>query len=186
VPDFIVVAAAKNGSELLNMLEEHQADVLVIDLQMSYQDMTVLAHIRQRGIPIQVLVLTASIDSTAIQTGQELEVAGFALKTDSPQQTIKAIRQVAHGHILFPRAADHEPDEQSVSLPATSSALSPREDEMLAYVAKGYTNPDIAATLFISINTVRFHLKNIFAKLGVTNRTEAAAWYLKHRSGTFE
>ena len=180
MPDFSVVATARNGHELLHLLEEHKADVLVLDLQMSYHGMTVLAQIRQRDIAIRVLILTASSDSRSIQTALELAAAGFVLKTESPLQTIEAIRQVAQGHLLFHHAAQTwlatgrgEPHD-------ALSVLSPRENEMLAYMAKGYSNPRIAAALSISVNTVRYHLKNIFVKLDVTNRTEAVAWYLKH------
>jgi DNA-binding NarL/FixJ family response regulator len=59
--------------------------------------------------------------------------------------------------------------------------LSARENEVLELVAKGSTNPEIAASLSVSENTVRFHMKNIFEKLSVTNRTEAAAWYFKQQ-----
>lgn len=184
IPDFRVVATAQNGDELLGLLAEHPADVLVLDVQMPFSGLKALAQIREQGIAVRVLVLTAFSDGESIQAALELAADGFALKTESPMQTIEAIRQVAQGRLLFPRSAQrwlagHRDDESSEA----SNKLSAREDEALSYIAKGYTNPEVAAALSISENTVRFHLKNIYEKLGVANRTEAAAWYFKHNRG---
>ncbi|MCQ3930026.1 MAG: DNA-binding response regulator [Chloroflexi bacterium] len=179
IPDMEVVATAHNGDELLNLLGQHQVDVVVMDLQMPYHGLTALAEIRKRGMAVHVLVLTAFGDGDSIRSALELEAEGFALKTESPTQTVEAIRQVAQGRLVFPRAAQrwlavqHKPQIQAETL------LSPRELDVLKQVARGLTNPEIAGQLNVSENTVRFHLKNIFEKLGVTNRTEAAAWFFQ-------
>jgi DNA-binding NarL/FixJ family response regulator len=185
IPDFEVVATAQNGDELLRLLEQHEADVVVLDLQMPYHGLLALSEIRQRGVPVRVLVLTAFSDGESIQSALELSAEGFALKTESPMQTIEAIRQVAQGRLVFPRAAQRWLATQRTPQSESSGALSPREAETLACAAKGYTNPEIASALAVSENTVRFHLKNIYEKLHVTNRTEAAAWYFQH-SGEIE
>lgn len=180
-PDIEVSATAHNGDELLRLLERHRVDVVVLDLQMPYHGLTALAEIRRRRLAVRVLVLTAFGDGESIQSALELEAEGFALKTESPTQTVEAIRQVARGRLLFPRAAQRwlASHRRSPSKPA--SDLSPREQEVLACGARGLTNPEIATRLTVSENTVRFHLKNIYEKLQMTNRTEAAAWYFKHR-----
>lgn len=183
IPDFRVVATAQNGDELVGLLEEHPADVLVLDLQMPVHGLTALAQIRERGIGVRVLVLTAFSDGESIQAALELAADGFALKTESPIQTIEAIRQVAQGRLLFPRSAQRWLAGHRDETTPESDKLSSRESETLSYIAKGYTNPEIAAALSISENTVRFHLKNIYEKLGVANRTEAAAWHFKHSKG---
>ncbi len=179
--DIEVVAVARDGGELLDLLERRRPDVLVMDLQMPYHGLRVLEEIRRRGMPVRVLVLTAFGDGESIQAAIQLEADGFALKTEPPMQVIEAIRQVAQGRLVFPRAAQrllagHEQEE-----PAPPIELSPREAVVLEYIAQGLTNPQIATRLTVSENTVRFHLKNIFGKLGVANRTEAAAWYFQHR-----
>jgi DNA-binding NarL/FixJ family response regulator len=179
LPDIQIVASAHNGDELLALLEQHETDVVVMDLQMPYHGLTALAEIRRRGLPVHVLVLTAFGDGESIRSALELEAEGFALKTESPTQTIEAIRQVAQGRLVFPRAAQRWLAVQQKPQPPTETLLSPREGEVLQLVARGLTNPEIAAQLNVSENTVRFHLKNIFDKLGVTNRTEAAAWYFQ-------
>lgn len=178
--DIVVVGTAHNGDELLDLLGQgNDVDVVVMDWQMPYHGMTALAEIRQRKLGVKVLVLTAFGDGEMLQSALELEAEGVALKTESPTQTIIAIRQVAEGRLVFPRAAQKlmfrgKPDE-------STPELSGRENEVLALVAEGCTNPEIATKLSVSENTVRFHMKNIFEKLGVTNRTEAAAWYFKQQ-----
>ncbi len=183
VPDFEVVGTVQDGNELLELLSKQVADVVVLDLQMpNLNGLGALAEIRKRNIPVRVLVLTAFSDGESIQSALELAAEGFALKTESPIQTVDAIRQVAQGRLVFPRAAQkwlagqHRPNAET-----QGNSLSPREVEMLEYVAKGYTNPEIANALAVSENTVRFHLKNVYEKLNVTNRTEAAAWYFSRK-----
>lgn len=181
-PGIEVVAVARSGDELLRLLEEHQVDLVVLDLQMPYHGLTALVEIRRRRFPVRVLVLTAFGDGESIQSALELEAEGFALKTESPTQTVEAIRQVAGGRLLFPRAAQRWlASHGGGPAPDPARELSPREREVLAYVARGLTNPEISASLHVSENTVRFHLKNIYEKLRVTNRTEAAAWYFQNR-----
>lgn len=179
IPDMEVVATAHNGDELLNLLGQHQVDVVVMDLQMPYHGLTALAEIRKRGMAVHVLVLTAFGDGDSIRSALELEAEGFALKTESPTQTVEAIRQVAQGRLVFPRAAQRWLAVQQKPQIQAESLLSPREVDVLKQVARGLTNPEIAGQLNVSENTVRFHLKNIFEKLGVTNRTEAAAWFFQ-------
>jgi DNA-binding NarL/FixJ family response regulator len=177
--DLEVIATATSGADLLTALERCQPDVVVLDLQMPAPDgASCLAAIRQRGLSVRVLVLTAFGDGESIQSALEGGADGFALKTASPRQTIDAIRQVGQGYLVFPPAARkwlsghrHDP----------GPGLSAREWEVLELVAKGLTNTKIAEALHLSDNTVKFHLQNIFEKLGVSNRTEAAAYYLRVR-----
>ncbi len=177
-PDIQVVATVQSGDELLAALETHEVDVVVLDLEMPYHGFTALAEIRRRQIPVRVLVLTAFGDGESLHTAIELGAEGFALKTESPRQTVEAIRQVASGHLVYPRAAQRWLAMRRGKPPGHD--LSPREWEVLEHVARGLTNAEIAAALTVSENTVRFHLKNIFEKLHVSNRTEAAAWYFQH------
>jgi DNA-binding NarL/FixJ family response regulator len=182
--DIQVVALVQNGDELLACLEKSEADVVVLDLEMPYHGLTALEEIRKREVPVRVVVLTAFGDGSSIQSALELRAEGFALKTESPIQLIEAIRQVANGRIIFPAAAQRWFMNQGKSETNKSSTeLSPREWEVIACTARGMTNPEIAKSLGVSANTVRFHLKSIFGKIQVTNRTEAAAWYFAHKGG---
>ena len=180
--DIQVVALVQNGDELLDCLERSEADVVVLDLEMPYHGLTALEEIRKREFLVRVVVLTAFGDGSSIQSALELRAEGFALKTESPIQLIEAIRQVAQGRIIFPAAAQRWfMNQHKQETGRTPSELSPREWEVMACTAKGMTNPEIANSLGVSANTVRFHLKSIFNKIQVSNRTEAAAWYFAHK-----
>lgn len=176
-PDLSVVATATDGERLLAAVRRFQPDVVVLDLQMPYLDgASCLQHIRAEGRPVRVLVLTAFGDAHALRAAIEGGADGFALKTEPPEVTLAAIRQVAAGRLVFPQAARR----WLAAPPASASkpeALTEREEAVLSLAAEGQSNARIAAALNLSENTVKFHLRSIFAKLGVTNRTEAAAQY---------
>ena len=178
-PDMEVVQIVQDGSELIGFLgQPGVADVAVIDVQMPSNGLDALAEIRRRNFDVHVLILTAFADGESIQKALHYGAEGFALKTESPTQTIEAIRQVAQGRLVFPRAAQRW--MTSVRQPAGAALdLSQREVEVLEKLSRGLTNAEIAAELTVSENTVRFHLKNIYEKLGVTNRTEAVAWFFR-------
>jgi DNA-binding NarL/FixJ family response regulator len=179
--DIEVVGAASDGIQLLELLRAQRPDVVMLDWQMpGMGGMTCLERIHQTGIPARVLVLSAFSDGDTLQAALEAEADGFALKTEPPQQVIAAIRQVYNGQLVFPQAARRWLRTRRQP-PATTSAdeLSEREAAVLALVAQGLTNTQIAQRLSISDNTVKFHLQNIYSKLGVTNRTEAVGVYYK-------
>ena len=184
--DLDVVAMAQNGDELLDCLERFEADVVVMDLEMPYHGLKVLEEIQRRELPVRVVVLTAFGDGDSIQSALELGAEGYALKTESPAQLIEAIRQVVRGRLIFPRAAQRwitsRREEPLLRNGGTDSKveLSNREWEVLSHASRGLPNTEIAVQLGISENTIRYHLKNIFNKINVTNRTEASIWFFEH------
>ncbi len=173
-PDMRVVATATDGERLLEAIERFHPDVIVMDLQMPYMSgLSCLRHIRARELPVRILVLSAFGDADSLRAAIEAGADGFVLKTESPQHTITAIRQIAEGQLVFPQAARRW---LGMALNDTS-ALTEREEEILKLLAEGLSNAQIGARLHLSENTIKFHLRNIYAKLGVTNRTEAALKY---------
>ncbi|MEW5938159.1 MAG: response regulator transcription factor [Chloroflexota bacterium] len=176
-PDLHVVATATDGERLLEAVRRFSPDVVAMDLQMPFMDgLTCLGHIRAESLPVRVLVISAFGDAQSLRSAVEGGADGFALKTDPPEMTLAAIRQVAAGHMVFPEAVRRWLMRNSSNDP---NALTDREEAVLALVAEGKSNAQIGAALSLSENTVKFHLKNLFAKLGVTNRTEAAAKFHK-------
>jgi DNA-binding NarL/FixJ family response regulator len=185
--DIEVVATATNGADLLATISSYQPEVVVTDLLMAGMDgFAVLAHIRQHALPVKVLVLTALADGASLQRAIELEADGIVLKTEPPRQTIEAIRQVAAGQVVYPRAVHNwllrRANRQQSQRPfGPSDELSEREQQVLERIAQGKSNQEIAGELHLSENTVKHHLKNIFRKLQVTNRTEATRIYLERK-----
>lgn len=176
--DLTVVATATNGDDLIAEVRRHRPDVVAMDLDMGASDgMACLARIRAEGIPVRVLVLTGYSDGAMMRAALEGGADGYALKTEPPRQTIECIRQVYRGHLVFPIAARRWLLGRA-PIPG-GIALTGRERAVLDLVAEGATNGGIAARLRVSENTVKFHLQNIYVKLGVSNRTEAAAAHLK-------
>ena len=179
-PDMEVVATVYDGDELLAFLADHaDVDIAVLDVQMPYSGLRALSELRRHDSPVRILILTAFADGESIQSALQLGAEGFALKTESPTQTIDAIRQVAQGRLVFPRAAQRWMSTFGRRTEQTPQ-LSDREQEVLQHLSRGLPNSEIGVALSVSENTVRFHLKNIYDKLSVNNRTEAVAWYFQH------
>ncbi len=175
-----VVGTANDGAALLTLLQQITPDVVVLDLHMPGADgFEVLRQIRANQIPVRVLVLTAMVDGLSLQRALELGAEGIALKTDPPRQTIDAIRQVGEGKLVYPQAVHNWLLRRASRSTATDAlTLTGREEEVLALIADGLTNQEIATRLVVSENTIKYHVQNIYGKLNVTNRTEAARYYL--------
>jgi DNA-binding NarL/FixJ family response regulator len=180
-PDITVIATATDGERLLEAVERFHPDVVISDIRMPYLDgLNSLPHIRRISPTVRVLFLTAHADDDTLQTALSSGVDGLLLKTEPPEQTIQAIRQVMAGQIVFPAAARRwlsNPQSQKPQI-----ILSQRETEVLTLVSEGMTNTQVANQLQISVSTVKFHLQNVYHTLGVNNRTEATHWYLKNHN----
>lgn len=171
--DLRVVATATDGERLLEAVRRFKPDVAVVDMRMPYMDGPgAIRSIRAEGLAVRVLVLSALSDAVSLREAVEAGADGFALKTDSPQATLIAIRQVAAGQMLFPQGA-----RRWLAPRAEQEPLTEREEAVLALLAEGRSNGEIAKALRMSPNTVKFHLRSLYAKLGVTNRTQAAAHF---------
>jgi DNA-binding NarL/FixJ family response regulator len=175
-PDMEVVATVTNGASLLDELQYTRPDVVVLDVQMPERDgFSCLEAIRSQGLPVKVVILSAFGDGGSLQTAWEQQADGFALKTDPPRQTVATIRNVANGQIVFPRAV------RQAAAPTTDllGRLTGRERDVLRLLSDGLMNAQIAERLNVQESTVKFHIQNIFQKLDVTNRTEAAQIYFR-------
>jgi DNA-binding NarL/FixJ family response regulator len=179
-PDLRVTATATNGRQALDAVRTNPPDVVVLDLEMGEMNgLRCLEAIKREQPDVRVLILTAYGDGESMRAALEGGADGFALKTEPPQQTVASIRQVCRGQLVFPLAARKWLMRSDTA--QDSSTPTARELEILAQVSEGLTNAQIARRLRVSDNTVKFHLQNLYLKLGVRNRTEAAAWYLRER-----
>lgn len=177
-PDMEVLGTFADGAALLDALRDTLPDVVVVDLQMPSPDgLACLESIRRAQLPVKVVILSAFGDGGALQSAWEGQADGFTLKTDPPRQTVATIRNVAQGQIVFPRAIRQAVDARQPS--QCFGQLTRRERAALDLLAAGLTNAQIADRLSVQESTVKFHLQNIFQKLGVTNRTEAAQLYYR-------
>lgn len=138
-----------------------------------------LQRIREQKLNVRVLVLTASVDGLALQKALELGADGITLKTAPPRQTVNAILQVAQGNVVYPQAVHNWLLRRASRVGRSDpNQLTTREEQVLALIAEGMTNQEIAAQLVVSENTIKYHIQNIYSKLNVTNRTGAARHFL--------
>lgn len=173
-PELMLVGSATTSAALFAELEAHQPDVAAVEFGMPMPGGgNCPAIVRRRWPTMRVLMLCASAEPECVRAALDMGVDGMALKIAPARYTIEALRQVAHGNMVFPSTARRFMHEQRDPGPQ----LSGREQEVLALIATGQPNSQIALALHLSENTVKFHLQNIFQKLGVSNRTEAAAHY---------
>jgi len=182
-PDLEVVGEASNGSEAIDALPATRPDVVVMDLAMPVLDgLAATPAVVAAGAG--VLVLTLSEEDASVLAAMRAGAAGYLVKGVAADQVVSAVRAVASGHAVFgPTLAARmlglfEPAETHDPM---RPALSEREHEVLALIAEGLTNAEIAERLFISPVTARNHVSNILTKLRVANRTQAAQHVRRHR-----
>ncbi len=171
-PDFKVVGEASNGLEALRLLEQVGVDVVLMDLRMPQMDgVAAIRQIRARFAGVQVLVLTTYDTDSEIVRAVEAGATGYLLKDVPREELFRAVRLCAKGEaVLSPPVAARLLGRMRGP---TEEILSVRELEVLALVAKGFSNKEIARELKISEATVKTHLLHTFDKLGVDDRTAA-------------
>lgn len=172
-----VVAEAEDGEQAIQLIEQHRPDVAVLDIQMPYKSGIEVARlVRERGLPVGLLVLTAYNDDPFVLAALEAGVNGFVLKTADIEEIVEAVRAVHEGISVLdpeivPRLMRAIASAPQANLP--SEKITDREQAVLRLAARGLTNKAIGLSLGISDRTVQGHLRNIFEKLGVASRTEA-------------
>ena len=174
--DINVIAEADDGHQAMELIKQHQPDVIVLDIQMpKASGIEVTRWVREHHREVGVLILTAYDDDPYVMAVIQAGANGYILKTASPKEIIRAVRDV-HAGIS---ALDAEIVQKMVAQVSSGiheqpvEKLTKRELEVLALVAKGYTNKAIGVQLGISDRTVQGHLAHIFSKLQSGSRTEA-------------
>jgi len=200
--DFEVVAQAQDGRQVLDVLQQHEPDILLLDLKMPGLDgLATLQRLQIAKNKTRVIVLTASDDKNEFVQAMKLGTSGIVLKQTATELLIKSIRKVHAGEIWldshttaavirqFVANDEAQPSVHSLVPPPPTrererSPLSLRESEIVALVAQGFKNKEMAEKMFISEQTVKNHLHNIFDKLGVSDRLELALYAIHNNLHT--
>jgi len=195
--DFEVVAQAQDGRQVLEVLQQHQPDILLLDLKMPGLDgLATLQRLQAVKNRTRVIVLTASDDKNEFVQAMKLGTSGIVLKQTATELLIKSIRRVHAREIWldshttaavirqFVAADETPPPPAAVPRERERSPLSQREREIVALVAQGFKNKEMAEKMFISEQTVKNHLHNIFDKLGVSDRLELALYAIHNNLHT--
>jgi DNA-binding NarL/FixJ family response regulator len=176
-PDLELVGAAGDGAEAVRLAVDAGADVVVMDLSMPVVDgVAATRELASRAPSCRVLVLTSFSDQARVSDALHAGADGYLLKHAEPEEILDGIREVVRGGSPLDPAAARILLNTSRSRGAPSEILTGREREVLILVEAGLNNRQIARKLDISERTVKSHLHNIFQRLGVTHRTEAALW----------
>ena len=178
--DLELVGAADDGEQAVTMAAELRPDVVLMDLSMPGTDgVAATARIVAADSSVRVVVLTSFSDQTRILDALQAGAEGYLLKHSEPEVILAGIREVmAGGSPLDPKAARVLLTQRRN--PGPDVKLTGREQEVLRMVGDGLPNKTIARRLGISERTVKAHLTNVYQRLGVTDRTQAALWAQRH------
>ena len=179
-PGLEVIGEAADGDEAVRKARHLHPDVVLMDLVMPGTDgVEATKQIVAADHDVRVVVLTSFTDDERVVPAVRAGAAGYLHKDASPAELEQAVRAAARGDApLSPRAAARV--LQSMTSEAPGPALTPREREVLALLGEGLTNRLIARRLDVSEKTVKTHVGNVLAKLGVSDRTQAALWAVRH------
>lgn len=181
-PDFEIVGEVSVGSHVLPAVNETKPDVVLLDVRMPELDgITCLQRLRKQDPDVAVVILSSYSDEAQIAAARDAGARGYVVKTVEPVDLAAVLRSALEGSTFT---------VWGVAAPSPAAAtdapvLSEREAAVLEAVARGLSNREIGKHLWISEQTVKFHLRNIFRKLGVSSRTEAARYaYRNGLAGT--
>jgi two-component system NarL family response regulator len=172
-----VVAEAESGEELLELVRRAEADVVLLDLTMPPMDgLECLEHLREAHPDLVVIVVSGCDDPRQIEAAFRRGANAYVLKSMDPFDLPALIRQTIEGSAFVMARTAPEADPSN----DWRRILSERELSVLAHVAEGLTNKQIAALLWLSEQTIKFHVRNVYRKLGVSSRTEALRFAHEH------
>ncbi len=184
--DIEVVGEAGDGAQAVELAAALAPDVILLDLKLPGLDgLGVLAELRDRNLPARVLVLTSVGDAASVTVAMRAGAAGFLYKDVDPDALVRAVRSVHDGHtVLAPEAAGTLVQSRNRATAVGGlGSLTAREREVLAQIAEGRSNREIARLLHMSEKTVKTHVSSVLAKLGVADRTQAALHAVRNSPG---
>ncbi|MFF4343543.1 response regulator [Kitasatospora sp. NPDC001540] len=195
LPGITVVGSAPDGEEALRLVAEHAPDVVLMDLRMPRCDgVEATRRIRAEHPGTEVVVLTTYADDDSLFSALQAGARGFLTKDAGAEEIARAVADVRSGaaglspqvqlrlleRLSEPKQAEPEHAPAPTRRPALPDGLTQREAEVLALIAAGLSNAEIAERLFVSPATVKTHINNLFAKTAVRDRAQAVAYAFRH------
>lgn len=189
-PGIRVVAMARSRAEALELIGREKIDIVILDLELGrHSALSFIPQLREAAKEARILVLTGARDSETHQKAAQLGAMGVVLKEDAADLLLKAIEKVYHGEAWLDRLTlgnllwrISSQSKDSIDPRAQKiSSLTDREREVIALIAEGLKNKQIAERLFISPTTVTHHLSSIYSKLGVSDRLELVIYAFANR-----
>jgi DNA-binding NarL/FixJ family response regulator len=180
--DIEVVGEASDGEEGVARAEELRPDVVLMDIKMPGMDgIEALRKLRELANPAKVLVVTSFTEQRTVVPALRAGASGYVYKDVDPGALAGAIRSVHAGHVLLqPEVAGVLLSQEPGGGQGRGTTLTEREREVLALIADGRSNREIARALVLSEKTVKTHVSNILMKLDLADRTQAALWAVRH------
>jgi DNA-binding NarL/FixJ family response regulator len=185
LPDIQVIGEAADGQAALDELAvldkaDNLPDIVVMDLLMPRLDgVAATSAIKQRHPAVQVVALTSFSEAERVHAALEAGAAGYLLKDAEADELAAAIRAACDGEVHLDPVVARTLTQLLIASEHTATALTEREREVLALVARGKSNREIADALVISERTARTHVSNVLGKLGLASRTQAALWAIR-------
>jgi len=183
-PDFEVAGTAANGQEAFALCQTLKPDIVLMDVRMPVMDGVLGTKlIKQHYESVKVVILTTFKDDAYIKAAVKAGAEGYILKNQPSDSIIESLRAVGKGNAVFERdvitsLSTMLKDERNPAVPLPD--LTEREREIMALVAEGLSNKEIAARAFLSEGTARNYVAGLLEKLGLRDRTQLAIFYLKH------
>jgi DNA-binding NarL/FixJ family response regulator len=184
--DISVVGEGTKGADALRLLDDLCPDVLALDMQLpDLNGLEVTRRLRAQGSKIAILILSAHNDQETLFSLLEAGAIGYVLKDEALETLVSAVRAAAHGESWFSPVIASQVMRRAMSSPRAEAleiieTLTPREIETLRLLGRGLDNAAIARELVVTKRTVQNHISTIYAKLGVTSRTEAMLYAIRH------
>jgi len=176
--DIEIVGTAESGTQVLSLIPKTRPNFVLLDYLMPHVDgLACLDTIRARHPDVKVALISAFREPEVIEAALRRGASAFVLKSINPDDLAAVIRQVMNGTVFQALDFGGEPDAGAA---ARSAGLTERELSILQALARGLSNDAIAKELWITRQTVKFHVRNIYRKLQVSNRTEAARYAYQH------
>ncbi|GIU95306.1 MAG: DNA-binding response regulator [Gaiellaceae bacterium] len=173
---FEIVGETQSGTQVLPLVAREKPDLVLLDVRMPHMDgLACLDQIRARHPEVKVVMLSASSSPELVEAALRRGASAYVIKTVEPNDLPATLRQALEGNVRTPVGGTESEPPQVKSL-----GLTERELTILGALARGLSNDEIAKELWVAPQTVKFHLTNIYRKLGVKNRTEATRLAYQH------